>query len=124
MWAGKSVILVATCCIIYKPFLVFVILDSDILASYSKAATEKKVSNTEDIVHFMHLFAYSLGGHAFQIAQSCSHLPYFAHVLELMLHEVLEEEAPVALSVPGVCVCVHVCVRACMCVYAHACVCT
>ena len=43
----------------------------------------------------------SLGSHALQMARSCSHLPYFAHVLELMLHEILEEEAPGAMPVPG-----------------------
>eukprot|EP00035_Acanthoeca_spectabilis_P012018 m.212496 g.212496 ORF g.212496 m.212496 type:complete len:1237 (+) comp15504_c0_seq1:219-3929(+) len=31
-------------------------------------------------------------GHARRIAQSCSHLTYFHHVLELMLHKVLEDE--------------------------------
>ena len=43
----------------------------------------------------------SLGSHAFQIARSCLHLPYFYHVLELMLHEVLEEEAPRAMPMTG-----------------------
>ena len=51
-----------------------------------------------------------------------------------MLHEVLEEEAPGAMPVPGVCVCVHasclyrvcvhpgVCVCVCACLY-QVCVC-
>eukprot|EP00038_Savillea_parva_P031228 m.83974 g.83974 ORF g.83974 m.83974 type:complete len:1288 (+) comp9574_c0_seq1:153-4016(+) len=31
-------------------------------------------------------------GHARRIAESCSHLSYFPHVMELMLHKVLEDE--------------------------------
>ena len=44
---------------------------------------------------------YSLGSHAYQIARSHTHLPYFAHILELMLHEILEEEAPGSIPIPG-----------------------